>query len=89
VAKLVFTQQLTRFTAAPEIDTAAITLRLALEEAFAVNPMLRAYILDEQTHLRQHVVIFIDGRRVRDRQDLHDAISVDSSIHVLQALSGG
>ena len=89
MAKLVFTQQLTRFTAIPEIDTTASTLRAALEEAFALNPLLRAYILDEQAHLRQHVVIFIDGQRVRDRQGLHDAILVDSSIHVLQALSGG
>ncbi|MBX9868612.1 MAG: MoaD/ThiS family protein [Burkholderiaceae bacterium] len=89
MAKLVFTQQLTRFTATPEVDTTATTLRAALEEAFAVNPLLRAYILDEQAHLRQHVVIFIDGQRVRDRQSLHDVISVDSSIHVLQALSGG
>jgi sulfur carrier protein ThiS len=89
VAKLVFTQQLTRFTATPEIDTTATTLRAALEEAFALNPMLRSYILDEQAYLRQHVVIFIDGQRVHDRQGLRDAISVDSSIHVLQALSGG
>lgn len=89
MAKLVFTQQLTRFTATPAIDTTAQTLRAALEEAFLVNPVLRGYILDEQGHLRQHVVIFIDGQRARDRQGLQDAISADSSIHVLQALSGG
>lgn len=89
MAKLVFTQQLRRFTEVPEIDTAATTLRAALDAAFECNPHLRGYILDEQGHLRPHVVIFIDGRRVTDRIGLNDTLSTDSSIHVLQALTGG
>lgn len=89
MSKLVFTQQLRRFTDLPEIDTSATVLRAALEAAFAVNPRLRGYILDEQDHLRQNVVIFIDGQRVRDRVKLDDPLGADSSIHVLQALSGG
>ncbi len=86
---LVFTQQLRRFTEVPEIDTPAATLRAALEDAFAVNPRLRGYILDEQGHLRQHVAVFIDGRRIGDRIALGDALAADSKVHVLQALSGG
>ncbi len=87
--KLIFTQQLRRFTEAPEIDTPAVRLRDALEAAFMANPRLRGYILDEQGHLRANVVIFIDGHRVRDRTRLDHALSINSSIHVLQALSGG
>lgn len=87
--KLVFTQQLKRFTEVPEIDTSARKLRDALEAAFERNPRLRGYILDEQGHLRPHVVVFIDGTRVRDRVSLNDDLGSDSSVHVLQALSGG
>jgi molybdopterin synthase sulfur carrier subunit len=87
--KIVFTQQLLRFTELPEIDTSAAMLRDALEAAFAVNPRLRGYILDEQGHLRRHVVIFIDGHRVSDHVGLNNPLAADSSIHVLQALSGG
>ncbi|MGZ3236673.1 MAG: MoaD/ThiS family protein [Burkholderiaceae bacterium] len=87
--KLVFTQQLRRFTDVPEIDTSADTLRNALEAAFAVNAQLRGYILDEQGHLRPNVVIFIDGNRVSDRITLNNPLAADSSIYVLQALSGG
>jgi molybdopterin synthase sulfur carrier subunit len=87
--KLVFTQQLRRFTEVPEVDTSAATLRDALEAAFDINPRLRGYVLDDQGHLRANVVIFIDGRRVRDRISLNDAVTADSGIHVLQALSGG
>ncbi|MDB5842553.1 MAG: thiamine biosynthesis protein ThiS [Herminiimonas sp.] len=87
--KVVFTQQLRRFTETPEIDTGAGLLRDALEAAFTANPRLRGYILDDQGHLRENVVIFIDGQRVRDRVGLNDALGINSSIHVLQALSGG
>ena len=89
MATLVFTQQLRRFTDTPQVDTPAATLRTALEAAFEVNPRLRGYVLDEQGHLRQHVAIFVDGLRVRDRVTLDDALRPDSSVHVLQALSGG
>ncbi len=89
VARIVFTQQLRRFVDAPELDTPAATLRGALEAAFAANPLLRGYVLDEQGHLRGNVVAFVDGRRCRDRVRLDDALGPDSQVHVLQALSGG
>jgi molybdopterin synthase sulfur carrier subunit len=87
--KIIFTQQLRRFTDVPEIDTPADTLRRALDDAFAANTQLRGYILDEQGHLRPNVVIFIDGNRVSDRVSLNNPLTADSSVHVLQALSGG
>jgi len=89
MATIAFTQQLRRFTETPDVSTSATTLRAALEDAFAVNPRLRGYVLDEQGHLRQHVAVFIDGRRVSDRKALDDAVGPASSVHVLQALSGG
>lgn len=89
MATLTFTQQLCRFTEVPEVTTSALTLRTALEAAFVLNPRLKAYVLDEQGHLRFHVVIFIDGKRVSDRVHLSDQLQADSEIHVLQALSGG
>ncbi|HWH80942.1 MAG TPA: MoaD/ThiS family protein [Burkholderiaceae bacterium] len=89
MARIVFTQQLKRFTATPEVDTAAATLRGALDAAFALNPQLRGYVLDDQGHLRANVVAFIDGRRSRERVRLDDALRPDSRVHVMQALSGG
>jgi hypothetical protein len=89
MATIVFTQQLRRFTDTPEVTTGAATLREGLESAFAANPRLRGYVLDDQGHLRQHVTIFIDGNRVSNRIALDDPLQADSSVHVLQALSGG
>lgn len=89
MARLVFTQQLARFIDVPEVETGATRLRAALEGAFENNPLLRGYVLDDQGHLRENVVIFIDGRRSADRIRLDDLLQPDSKVYVLQALSGG
>lgn len=87
--RIAFTPQLRRFTAAPEVESSAATLRAALDDAFIANPRLRGYVLDDQGHLRANVVVFVDGKRSADRIGLADALRPDSRIHVMQALSGG
>ncbi len=89
MARLIFTQQLARFTEVPEVDTMAASLRAGLESAFARNPLLRGYVLDEQGHLRENVVVFIDGRRCHERVVLDDPLQAQSTVYILQALSGG
>jgi molybdopterin synthase sulfur carrier subunit len=84
-----FTPQLRRFVDAPSVQTSAGHLRAALEDAFAGNPRLRGYVLDDQGHLRANVVVFVDGERSQDRQALVQALAPASQVHVLQALSGG
>ncbi|CAG1019073.1 hypothetical protein BURC_03927 [Burkholderiaceae bacterium] len=87
--RIEFTPQLRRFTETPVVETGAATLRAALEAAFAVNPRLRGYVLDDQGHLRANVVVFVDGRRSSDRIMLNEPLNENSRVHVLQALSGG
>jgi sulfur-carrier protein len=89
MARIVFTPQLRRFIDVPDVHSNATHLRAALEDAFANNPRLRGYVLDDQQHLRANVVVFIDGVRCTDRRSLIDAVSPTSTVHVLQALSGG
>ncbi|MEJ7807654.1 MAG: MoaD/ThiS family protein [Telluria sp.] len=89
MARLIFTQQLARFTPVPQVETRATSLRAALEAAFAANPQLRGYVLDEQGHLRPNVVVFIDGRRCAERVLLADRLTPDTTVYILQALSGG
>jgi hypothetical protein len=89
MARIHFTQQLARFTAVPEVDTAATVLRAGLEAAFAVNPSLRGYVLDDQGQLRANVAVFVDGRRARDPRRLDDELAPASQVYVMQALSGG
>ncbi len=85
MAQIIFTQQLARFLPVPTLETQAATVRAALDRAFAENPRLGAYVLDEQGRLRANVVVFIDGKR----SELDETLRSDFRIYVLQALSGG
>jgi len=89
--RVAFTPQLRRFVDAPEVQCTAdvATLRDALAFVFELHPRVRGYVLDDQGHLRPNVVVFIDGQRSADRTGLSDPLRPDSSVYVLQALSGG
>ena len=87
--RVVFTSNLQRHVNCPETRVAAGTVRSALAQVFAAQPQARGYVLDEQGHLRRHVTVFIDGRRVRDRERLDEVVGASSEVYVMQALTGG
>jgi molybdopterin converting factor small subunit len=89
VPRVVFTSNLQRHVNCPETQVAAGTVRSALAQVFAQQPQARGYVLDEQGHLRKHVVVFVDGQRVRDREGLEDPVRESSEVYVMQALTGG
>src|SRR5262245_38574718 len=88
MARVRFTANLQRHVAAPTAEVEADTVRTALEIVFQANPMLRGYIVDEQGALRKHMLVFINGEQIADREKLSDKISPTDEIFVLQALSG-
>lgn len=87
--RVVFTSHLQRHVDCPERTVAAATLGEALDQVFALQPRARDYVLDEQGHVRKHVFIFVDGRRIADRESLDVALSDESEVYVMQALTGG
>ncbi len=84
-----FTSNLRRHIECPATDVDGQTVREALKEVFRQNAALEDYIVDEHGRLRKHVVIFVDGDPVFDRDQLSDPVSPSSEIYVMQALSGG
>jgi sulfur carrier protein ThiS len=81
-----FTPALRRFLQVSEMRVEGATLGEALAAAFAEQPALRGYVLDDQGALRRHVAVYINGEAVRR---LSDAVGDHDEIHVLQALTGG
>ena len=84
-----FTQNIQRHVICPTREASGATLRAVLDEYFRDNESARGYVLDEQGRIRQHMVVFIDGEMVRDRDHLSDAVKPDSVVDVIQSLSGG
>ncbi|ABX17174.1 MoaD/ThiS family protein [Burkholderia multivorans] len=89
MAHLFFAASIQRHIETPERDVDARSLGEALDAVFREQPRLRGYIVDDQGALRKHLAVFIDGRPIRDRQRLSDALAADSRVYVVQALSGG
>jgi sulfur-carrier protein len=89
MAKVIFTPNIQRHVICPDVEVAGRTVREVLENVFAGNPQARPYVFDDQSGLRKHMTIFVDGLMIRDRARLGDKVNETSTIYVFQALSGG
>lgn len=84
-----FTSHLRRHLSCEAMDAEGATVAAVLEDVFRREPKLRGYLLDDQGHVRQHVMIFVDNRPLGDRERLSDPLTPESQVFVMQALSGG
>lgn len=89
MARVVFTANLARHIAAEPVEASGRTVREVLDAAFAGDDLARSYVLDDQSALRKHMNIFVDGNRVKDRVHLSDPVPEGGEVYVIQALSGG
>jgi len=89
MAELHFTSWLRQVVPYGPLAADGGTVGDALAAAFAAHPHVRGYVLDEQGRLRKHVCIFADGVRLRHDAALATAIKPNSTLYVMQALSGG
>jgi hypothetical protein len=65
------------------------TVRAVLDAVFASNARARSYVLDEHGAVRKHMIVFVNGEMIRDREKLSDPVHADAEVYVMQALSGG
>ena len=89
MAEICFTPHLERFLTVPPLDISGGTLAEVIDSVCEQNPRLRSYLLDDQGALRRHVVVFIDGEILADRELMSDAVGEQSEVYIMQALSGG
>jgi len=89
MAELHFTSWLREVVPDGPVKAQGATVGAALGAVFDERPHLRGYVVDEQGRLRKHVCIFADGQRLPHQAALAHAIKPDSTLYVMQALSGG
>ena len=87
--RVTFGSALQRHVSVPPQEVAGASVREALDSVFQAFPLTRSYVLDDQSALRKHMSIFIDGVAIKDRKTLSDAVQPQSHVYVVQALSGG
>lgn len=75
--------------AAGPVEVVARTVAEVVAALDERAPGLAFYLCDELGRLRQHVLIYVGDRRVKDRATLTDPVDPDARVLVVQALSGG
>ena len=84
-----FTPNLRRHTNCEDDFVGGATVAEALAEYFAQRPSARGYVLDDQGAVCHHMVIFVNGEAIADREALSDSVAAEDELFVFQALSGG
>lgn len=89
MVRVVFTPNLQRHVACEAAEVEGTSVREVLDAVFAGNDVARRYVLDDQSALRRHMMIFVNGNAITDRVRLSDAVPPGATLYVMQALSGG
>jgi hypothetical protein len=89
MAQLHFTSWLREVVPNGPLTASGDTVGAALDGVFVDLPHVRGYVLDERGALRKHVCIFADGVRLPHQSALAHGIKPNSTLYVMQALSGG
>lgn len=89
MATVTFTQNIQRHVACPPQAVSGETVAEVLEAVFSGNQRARTYVLDDQGALRRHMVVFVNGKAIRDRTCLTDPVPKEAEVFIMQALSGG
>jgi len=74
------------YTGRREVEASGATLGEVLADLDRQYPGLRFRVVDEQQQLRPHMRAFVGQRELRD---LHTPLSMQETLHLIQALSGG
>lgn len=64
-------------------------LRVVLDRAFAPWPVLGSRVRDERGEIRRHVNVFVDGEDAKRAQGVETPVGRSSTVHVINAVSGG
>lgn len=67
----------------------ATPLAEVLDGAFSPWPILNSRIRDERGEIRRHVNVFVDGEDAKRAQGVHTRVAPGSTVHVINAVSGG
>ena len=89
MVQVTFTANIQRHVECPPSNVEGGTVREVLDEVFAANERARGYVLNDQAELRRHIIVFVNGEAIQDRQTLADNVPDGADVYVMQALSGG
>lgn len=86
--KVHLTANLQKYYPVNQFEVEAKTVMDLLQKMDQVQKLFSTYILDDDKSVRKHVNIFINGELLPKKETTR-ALKDGSTIHIMQALSGG
>ena len=68
-----------------ELRLEGSTVREVMRALEREHPPIQGWILDEQSSIREHINVFVNGEKGREET----ALGADDRIHVIPSISGG
>ncbi len=84
--KVIIPGSLRSYTQRSEAEASGATLAAVLADLDRAYPGIRFRMVDEQSRIRRHIRIFVNGDQVRD---LSQPLRATDEVVIVQALSGG
>lgn len=88
MVKVQLTANLQKYFPNSQFQATATTVLDLLEKMDAVQPHFSHYIIEENKCVRKHVNIFVDGELL-PKSETNRKLQSGSTVHIMQALSGG
>ena len=87
--RVVLTSNLQKYYPERDFEIEAHNLLDLLVKMDKTRPLFSAYIIEDDKAVRRHVNIFVNGVVLKDKSRLTDTLKDGTTIHIMQALSGG
>jgi molybdopterin synthase sulfur carrier subunit len=88
VIKVVLTANLQKYYPEREFTANAPTVRALLAQMDAKRPNFTSYILEDDSTVRKHVNLFLNGQLL-PKNAVGTTLKDGDTVHIMQALSGG
>ncbi len=88
MVKIVLTANLQKYYPEREFQSNAASVRDVLTKMDTVRPLFTSYILEDDTNVRKHVNLFLNGQLL-SKSDWNKTLKNGDTLHIMQALSGG
>ena len=87
--RVVLTSNLQKYYPEREFEIEAQNILALLAKMDLKRPLFSSYIIEDGKTVRKHVNIFVNGAVLKDKSRLTDTLKDGTTIHIMQALSGG
>jgi hypothetical protein len=85
---LVFSSEFQKYVGCCPAIARGSTVREMLYSYLGGNERVKGYLFDDQGTLRHRLAIYVDGKLIRDRENLSDAVRETSTVYIMAILCG-